>query len=135
MENGLNRKFYMDAQSTEKSKYYNYNFENADSLTVPGDWNTQRPELLYYEGTIWYRKKFNYQLQKGNRLFVHFGAVNYASIVYLNGQELGEHIGGYTPFNFEITQLVKDGENSLVVKADNKRHPDGIPETVFDWWN
>ena len=135
MENGLNRKFYLDAVSTEKSKYYSYNFENAEDLTVPGDWNTQQPELLYYEGTIWYRKIFNYQIQKGNRLFVHFGAINYASIVYLNGEELGEHIGGYTPFNFEITKLVRNGENSLVIKVDNKRHPEGIPESVFDWWN
>lgn len=135
MENGVKRKFYTDAVSTEKSKYYSYNFEDAEILTVPGDWNTQRPELLYYEGTIWYRKKFNYQIKKGNRLFVHFGAVNYASIVYLNGEELGKHIGGYTPFNFEITQLMRNGQNSMVIKVDNNRHPEGIPETVFDWWN
>jgi beta-glucuronidase len=135
MEQGLWSKYFLDEEYTDKTKYKNYNLEDAETITVPGDWNSQRPELLYYEGTIWYRKKFNYQLEKGNRLFLHFGAANYESIVYLNGEELGKHVGGFTPFNFEITQKMHDGENSLVVKVNNQRHPDGIPESVFDWWN
>jgi len=135
MESGTGSKFFADKEYSEKNRYRNYNFDAADNLTVPGDWNTQRPELLYYEGTVWYRKKFSYQLEKGKRLFLHFGAVNYESTVYLNGEEIGNHVGGYTPFNFEITQCIKNGENSLVVKVNNERHPDGVPETVFDWWN
>jgi beta-glucuronidase len=135
MESGIGAKFYLDKEYTDKFTYRKYNFEEAETLIVPGDWNTQRPELLYYEGTIWYRKKFEYQLEKEKRFFLYFGAVNYESTVYLNGEELGKHVGGYTPFNFEITQKLRDGENSLVVKVSNKRHPDGVPETVFDWWN
>ena len=135
MENGLRQRFYLDKELTDKTKYGSYDFNTAESITVPGDWNTQRPELLYYEGTVFYRKKFEYQPEKGNRLFLHFGAVNYKSIVYLNGEELGRHVGGYTPFNFEITQKLREGENSLVVQADNKRYSDGIPKLIFDWWN
>ena len=135
MENGSRSRFYLDKEPESKSTYRSYDFNSAESLTVPGDWNTQRPELLYYEGTMWYRRKFEYQPAGGNRVFLHFGAVNYESIVYLNGEELGKHVGGYTPFNYEITGKLRKGNNSLVVKVDNKRHREGIPELIFDWWN
>ena len=44
-------------------------------------------------------------------------------------------MGGFTPFNFEVTGLIKPGENSIVVKADNKRIPEGVPTINTDWWN
>lgn len=66
---------------------------------------------------------------------MNFGAVNYEAIVWLNGKQLGKHIGGFTPFNFEITHLLKEGTNSLVVKADNKRIPEAVPTINADWWN
>ncbi|MFI3299621.1 MAG: glycoside hydrolase family 2 TIM barrel-domain containing protein [Rikenellaceae bacterium] len=112
-----------------------YSFDGADELFVPGDWNTQKPELYYYEGTVWYRKRFEYNLEEGNRLFLNFGAANYETIVWLNGERLGSHIGGFTGFNFEITDKLSDGENSLVVKVDNKRKPEAVPTVNTDWWN
>jgi beta-glucuronidase len=66
---------------------------------------------------------------------IYFGAVNYEAHVYLNGKKLGMHKGGFTPFQFEVTGLLKEGENSLVVKADNTRHADDIPTVNTDWWN
>lgn len=74
-------------------------------------------------------------MQPGKRLFLNFGAVNYEAIVWLNGKRLGRHIGGFTPFNFEITNLLKEGTNSLVVKVDNKRLPEAVPTVNADWWN
>ena len=53
----------------------------------------------------------------------------------LNGEELGEHEGGFTAFDFECTSLVRDGENSLIVEVNNVRRADGIPGIKFDWWN
>ncbi len=103
---------------------------------VPGDWNSQDDKLLYYEGTIWYRKVFSYKKSAaGNRVFVHFGAANYETDVYLNGNKLGKHIGGFTPFDYEITSLLKDENNSIVVKADNKRKREAVPTLNTDWWN
>ena len=61
--------------------------------------------------------------------------MNYDAIVYINGEKLGEHVGGFTPFNFEITDKVKDGENFIIVKVDNKRLPEGVPTVNTDWWN
>jgi beta-glucuronidase len=55
--------------------------------------------------------------------------------VYLNGEKLGRHEGGFTPFDFEITSLVKDKDNFLVVKVDNKRRRDAVPTLNTDWWN
>ncbi len=112
-----------------------YDFDESPLLNVPGDWNTQREKLYYYEGTVWYRKIFNVHPEAGYRYFVHFGAANYETIAGLNGNIIGGHVGGYTPFDFEVTGLLKDGENSLVVKVDNKRKMDGVPTVNSDWWN
>jgi beta-glucuronidase len=127
--------FGTDKDITDKSVLQEYDFATDKTLAVPGDWNTQRPELYYYEGTVWYRKRFDYKPTEGNRQFLHFAAVNYEAIVFLNGQEIGKHIGGFTPFNFEVTGLLKSGENSVVVKVDNKRIPEGVPTINTDWWN
>jgi len=108
---------------------------NAPTLQVPGDWNTQKPELLWYEGTIWYQREFNYVKKPGRRLFLWFGAANYQAIVYLNGQKLGRHEGGFTPFQFEVTGAIRDGANAVVVKVDDQRHPDAVPPAMTDWWN
>lgn len=107
------------------------------SLNVPGDWNSQKPEFLYYEGTMWYKKSFDYKkANEANRLFLYFGAVNYRADVYLNGKKLGFHIGGFTPFNFEIpSSLLKEKDNFLVVKVDNKRGKEEVPTVNTDWWN
>lgn len=127
--------YAQDKSYVDKTILQEYDFNTEQSLFVPGDWNTQRPQLYYYEGTIWYRKQFTYNLEKDKRLFINFGAANYETIVWLNGKRLGNHIGGYTPFNFEITQLLKQGNNSLVVKVDNKRKPEAVPTVNSDWWN
>ena len=127
--------FGSDKDISDKSVLQEYNFATDKTLSVPGDWNTQRAELYYYEGTVWYRKRFDYKPKEDIRLFLHFAAVNYESIVFINGKEIGKHTGGFTPFNFEITDFVKSGENSIVVKVDNKRLPEGVPTINTDWWN
>ena len=128
--------FFADDKYFESTtRLIEYDFDYSDELTVPGDWNTQHPELLYYEGSIWYRKTFNAEPKEGMRYFVWFGAVNYEAIVGINGKVIGRHVGGFTPFNFEITGLLKEGLNSLVVKVNNARHQDSVPTLNCDWWN
>ncbi len=127
--------FGSDRDIVDRSVLQEYDFATDKTLSVPGDWNTQRAELYYYEGTVWYRKRFVYNPRRGNRQFLHFAAVNYEAIVFVNGIEIGKHVGGFTPFNFEVTGLIKPGENSIVVKVDNKRLPEGVPTINTDWWN
>jgi beta-glucuronidase len=127
--------YFKDAKPKSKSDLIEYDFDTSESLAVPGDWNTQKERLLLYEGTIWYRKSFDYQRRPNTRLFVYFGAANYVADVYLNGEKLGRHEGGFTPFNFEATNLLRDKANSLVVKVDNQRRRDAVPTLNTDWWN
>ena len=61
--------------------------------------------------------------------------MNYRADVYLNGRRVGTHIGGFTPFTFDVTKLLAKGTNSLVVRVDNKRAKDAVPTLNTDWWN
>jgi beta-glucuronidase len=131
-----NGAYFMNAKPKDKTELIEYDFDRSDKINVPGDWNTQKEKLFYYEGTIWYKKSFDYtKLKNDSRVFLYFDAVNYQSDVYLNGQKLGTHTGGFTPFNFEITDIVKPKDNFLIVKVDNKRKREGVPTLNTDWWN
>ena len=55
-------------------------FREIFTLQVPGDWNTQRDSLMYYEGPLWYEKDFEYHKIGGNGIFLHIGAANYRSL-------------------------------------------------------
>ena len=127
--------YFKDAKPKTKSDLLEYDFDSSGSLNVPGDWNSQGERFFFYEGTIWYKKSFDYQRRPNTRLFVYFGAANYLADVYLNGQKLGRHEGGFTPFNFEVTNVIRDTNNSLIVKVDNKRRRDAVPTLMTDWWN
>lgn len=128
--------FAPDRVAADKTELLEYNFDTSPTLNVPGDWNSQDDKLYYYEGSIWYRTKFDVKtLAPGHRLFVYFGAANYEADVYLNGRKLGKHIGGFTPFAYEITGMTKPTGNSLVVRVNNNRHVEGVPTVNTDWWN
>ena len=127
--------YFKNAKPKSPSDLIEYDFDTSKQLNVPGDWNSQDERLLFYEGTVWYKKSFDYQKKDGTRLFVYFGAANYLADVYLNGQKIGRHEGGFTPFNFEITNLVREKDNFLIVKVDNKRRRDAVPTLNTDWWN
>jgi beta-glucuronidase len=127
--------YFKNAKPKSPGDLIEYDFDASPQLNVPGDWNSQDRELLFYEGTLWYKKSFNYRKKPHSRLFVYFGAANYVADVYLNGEKLGRHEGGFTPFNFEITPLVRESDNFLIVKVDNKRRRDAVPTLNTDWWN
>ncbi|MGB7986598.1 MAG: glycoside hydrolase family 2 TIM barrel-domain containing protein [Terracidiphilus sp.] len=112
-----------------------YDFSKAPKLKVPGDWNTQRESLLYYEGPIWYERDFTYQPKEHTRVFLHVGAANYKSWFWVNGQKVCEHEGGYTSFNCEVTAAIHAGANFIVAAVDNTRREDNVPTLETDWWN
>ena len=127
--------FFQNRTPRHKQDLVEYDFVPAEQLYVPGDWNTQRPELFLYEGSIWYKKDFNYRRKPGTRLFLYFGAANYLTHVYLNGEKIGVHEGGFTPFHFDITDRVKDGANFVIVRVNDDRKPENVPTVNSDWWN
>ena len=134
-EIGLNARFYRNAKPKEKNDLIEYDFDKSDVLNVPGDWNTQKKDMLFYEGPVWYEKSFSYRKREHTRVFINFGAANYFTRVYLNGDALGEHEGGFTAFNFEITDKIHAGENFVVVEVNNARRRDAVPTLNTDWWN
>jgi beta-glucuronidase len=127
--------FFKNDKPKNKWDRIEYDFDKSDSLIVPGDWNSQKKELFFYEGTVWYKKSFDYHKTDNTRIFLRFGAVNYLANVYFNGEKLGIHEGGFTPFSFEITHLIKEKDNFVIVKADNKRCAECVPTLNTDWWN
>ncbi len=133
-ETGSNN-FYKNKEQQSKSDLIEYDFAKSPTLNVPGDWNSQNDQLLFYEGTVWYEHDFNISLQQGKKYFLYFKSVNYEAVVYVNGQKAGEHKGGFTPFQFDVTSLLHDGNNFVVVKANNTRRKENVPTENFDWWN
>lgn len=130
-ENG----YFKNKKPQDPSDLIEYDFAKSQKLQVPGDWNTQDDKLFLYEGTVWYQKDFFVEKKPGKRYVVYFGAVNYSAIVYLNGEKIGRHEGGFTPFQFDISAGLKNGDNFIVVKVDNSRRRDQIPTVNTDWWN
>ena len=130
-----NRGFFLNEKPKNPEDLVEYDFDKSPEMEIPSDWNTQNNKLFFYEGTIWFKKSFNYTKNENKKLILYFGAINYESIIYINGILIGKHIGGFTPFNFDITSKIKNGENFIILKIDNKRKKENIPTLIFDWWN
>ena len=74
---------------------------------------------------VWYMRSVEIpeDWKNSGRVFLHFGAVDYHAVVYVNKKEAGEHFGGYTSFKMDITELLKEGKNTIAVFAeDDNRH-------------
>jgi beta-glucuronidase len=134
-ETGVGGKFYENRKPKDKRDLVEYDFDASPVLNVPGDWNSQRADLFFYEGPVWYRKLFSYRKREHMREFIYFGAANYKAVAYLNGKKIGEHQGGFTPFNFEVTDQIREGENFLVVEVNSQRAKDEVPSSNTDFWN
>lgn len=127
---------YGNFKPKDKTDRVEYDFDAAQSLWVPGGWNAQKAELQYYEGSIWYRKTFDKKdLDPNKRYFIRLDGANYMTTVTLNGRMVGKHEGGFTPFNYEVTRLLRREGNFLIVGVSNTRNNDNIPAKVTDWYN
>jgi hypothetical protein len=66
---------------------------------------------------LWYRRDIDASAWKGQRVLLHFGAVDWEATVFVNGKEVGTHKGGFDPFSFDITDSLKEGKGELVLKV------------------
>ena len=133
--NPMRNGFFINAKPQKPEDLIEYDFDKSPTMKIPSDWNTQDERLFFYEGTVWFKKSFQAKPSNDYRTLLYFGAVNYDSHVWVNGKKAGHHVGGFTPFNYDISSLLKDGENVVIVKVDNKRHAEDVPTQIFDWWN
>ena len=90
-----------------------------------------------FHGALWYRQRFMLTDQElpaaGERLLLHFGAVDWSCRIWVNGQPAGEHIGGYTPFELDVTGLLHGPELTVVLRAEDDPHDLHRPRGKQDW--
>ncbi len=114
-----------------------------DQVTVPHSFSVDE-RYEGYIGKVWYRKSFTYGGNASDKhLRLHFEGVFYQCRIWLNGQYVGAHEGGYTPFAFAVTDLIQEGENYLAVEVDNAwdyttipgaRFGDEPKDLLYPWW-
>lgn len=120
--------FQIDPLAEGESADWIHGLPEPSLMAVPGSWNELRSEFRDYLDDAWYTRTFQIpDLWNGQRIFLHFGSVNYAATVWLNGNSLGSHLGGHLPFEFDITGKVQNGSNRLTVKVNNTLRPDRVP--------
>lgn len=113
--------------------FFEFDLDRGPAMELPGAWNSARPELRWYDGLIWFQRRFDARVQPGQRSFLRFEGVNYRAYVYLNGKEVGRHEGGFTPFVLEVTDALRASGNRLVVGIDSKHDAQSIPGEITDW--
>ncbi|MCM1188061.1 MAG: beta-galactosidase [bacterium] len=117
--------FDFGVSGKERGLYKREEFDRR--ITVPFCPESKLSGIEYrdFMNCVWYRRSFEVPeaWRASGRIFLHFGAVDYRATVYINQKEAGTHIGGYTPFRFDITDALIDGVNCICVCAedDNRR--------------
>lgn len=123
------------AMASDSRVLYEFDLARSPLTTLPSSWLTEAPELRHYQGLMWYQRSFPAPTQRHGRYFLRFGAANYATVIYLNGQQVGRHEGGFTPFAFDVTKLLRDGDNQITVGVDSQATEATVPPPVTDWEN
>jgi beta-galactosidase len=116
-----------DILGAEKSDFDTHDWQ---PVSLPHSWGWEQAHAggNYYRGPGWYRLELTVSPQKGQRYFLRFGAASTVADVYLNGNFLGEHRGGFGAFAFEITTNLSDsGTNLLAVRVSNAPESDIAP--------
>ncbi|MCI2068810.1 MAG: glycoside hydrolase family 2 [Bacilli bacterium] len=126
--------FVFDDQDEGINNQYLQRFPTGLKINVPFSYQTENSGINIKEPhkILWYQKGFEFSKISNQRVFLHFEGVDYLADVYLNGQYLGHHQGGYERFSFEVTSLLKKGMNVLIVRAEDDFsaiHPRGKQRT------
>ena len=139
MNNGLPESSFFGGfpkNKTQKTgmELIEYNFETAAKIQIPGAWNAGDEKLFFYRGPVWLYKKFNYSPKKEALTHLYIEGSNFTTKIFLNGSIVGQFEGGYVPFNFDISEHLKKGENILMVQTDNTLNESSVPTHKTDWW-
>jgi beta-glucuronidase len=127
-----NWRFQLDIRDIgEKKGWYKEDFDrnNWAKVTVPQAWDCYETALRGYEGIGWYSVTINAaDFIPGRRTEIIFNRIMYYSKVWINGEFIGENIGGYLPFRFDVTKFLKPGQNNeLAIRVDNKARIEWLP--------
>lgn len=106
-----------------------------ETVPVPGCWNRYAARYDLFEGVAWFVREFEVpELPNEHVACLHFGGVNYLCDVFLNGQKVGSHEGGYTAFDLDVSKALKAGFNRLALRVDNRHLKMRLP-AVLGWYN
>ena len=101
--------------------------ETTHQVSVPHCWPVMKGYETYLGDAVYEHNFQGVTIERGKMVRLHFDAVYYKAHVWLNGQDLGSHEGGYTPFEFDVTKVLKTGINHLVVEVNNTPTLTAIP--------
>lgn len=119
-------------QDEDQARGIDFDDRNWKVVQIPHTWNAidGANGFAYHQGACWYRKEFTIDdSAQGKKVYIEFEGANSITDVYLNGQHLGQHRGGYSTFRFDLTEAIDfDAKNTLAVKVDNTVVDDVYPQ-------
>ena len=107
--------------------------EKGEKISIPHTWNNldgQDGGGDYIRNKFWYRHNLNMNIDKKKRYFIEFEGVSLIANVYVNGTHIGEHIGGFSTFRFDITDYLNENNNVILVEADNTANQKTYPQVA-----
>jgi beta-glucuronidase len=122
-------RFRLDPQDKGEAARWYDGLTETRSIPVPCSWNDLFDDARNYFGAAWYETEFHLDpAWKGQRIHLRFGSAVYRAKVWVNGQPMGEHVGGHLPFAFDLGEAARfDGPNRLTVMVENKLELDRVP--------
>ena len=138
LDTGLRQKWFsfLPEPAEAKTEPYDYDPYVGETVPVPSCWSMLKDKWYFFEGSVWYTRSFDLEnIAEDERLILRIGAAQYDCKVFLNGGFLGNHYGGSTPFNVELTGHLKQGRNWLMLCVNNTRTLDRVPMRNTDWFN
>ena len=112
--------FDFGKSGVERKMYEKGNFSKKINVPFCPESKLSGIEYVDFIPAVWYQRSFTVPSDwKNDKTFLHFGAVDYLCVVYINEKEVGRHVGGYSSFSFDISGFLKEGENTLTVYAQD----------------
>ncbi|PSR28719.1 MAG: beta-glucuronidase [Sulfobacillus benefaciens] len=114
--------FKLDTGNGFEEKWYDHKLTNAISMAVPASYNDLgvSADIRNHVGWVWYDREFSIpKMLLSERVVLRFGSVTHVAKVYVNGQLVAEHKGGFTPFEAEINAFLQFGSNRLTVAVNS----------------
>lgn len=132
----LRREWYKEEyyDSDGRTIPVDFSFDAWPTMKLPSCWNMEKERYFLYDGSFVFTRTFRYEKEKQERVFLKIGAANYICRVFLNKEYVGMHLGGSTPFYFEITDLLQR-ENRIMLTCDSTRRDTQVPMESTDWFN
>lgn len=136
--NGVWQFAFDDKKIGIKEKWYNNSKKYDKFITVPFAYQSENSGLndRTSHSTVWYYREFELEKKRNKRIILHFGAVDYQSEVFVDGQKVGMHTGGHTSFEFDITDyLSKKNQHCLSIMVEDPIYDESIPRGKQFWGN